>query len=102
MSAVQAQTLVIHLNTKGFAGHRDWRLPTVAELKRLVSAQCVTPAIDLKGFPNTPPVEFWSNESNGVEAEFVDFKDGFASKDDGNLPNAVRLVRTIKPGVSPR
>lgn len=92
----QAQAQVELANRRGLSGKRDWRLPTVAELKSLASANCVNPAIDLKAFPNTPAVEFWSSDSSSAGSGYVDFRDGYAGHDDENLPNAVRLVRTVK------
>ena len=91
----QAASLVSQANRQGHAGKRDWRLPTVAELSRLVSKKCLNPAIDLKIFPNSPAVEFWGSDSDGAQSGYVDFKDGHVGLDDENLPNAVRLVRDL-------
>lgn len=92
----QAQAEVELANRRGLSGQRDWRLPTVAELKSLASANCVNPAIDLKVFPNTPAAEFWSSDASSAGSGYVDFRDGYAGHDGENLPNAVRLVRAVK------
>ena len=90
---------ISHLG-QGDAGKQGWRLPTVAELARLVSKKCLNPAIDLKIFPNSPAVEFWGSDSDGAQSGYVDFKDGYIGRDDENLPNAVRLVRDL-PAATP-
>lgn len=99
LSAMQAHDQVHEINRQGFAGHKDWRLPSRAELEALVSPNCVRPAISLRSFPNTPATPFWPHTEPGPEgqAEYVDFESGFTGRDDRNLPNAVRLVRSLKP-----
>lgn len=96
----QAADLADKANRQGDAGKQGWRLPTVAELARLVSKKCLNPAIDLKIFPNSPAVEFWGSDSDGAQSGYVDFKDGYIGMDDENLPNAVRLVRDL-PAATP-
>ena len=91
----QAAGIVDQANRQAHAGQKGWRLPTTAELSRLLSRKCLDPAIDLEIFPNTPPVEFWASENNGAESGYVDFKDAYVAMDDENLPNAVRLVRDM-------
>jgi hypothetical protein len=107
----------------GFAGHADWRLPSIAELEilRLCSAgkplfgskrelpdgritfgrctDCGTipeqPALDQQVFPNTPMRIFWSGSQagNSNQAWVVAFGPGALSHGGTDESNYVRLVR---------
>jgi hypothetical protein len=44
----------------GFAGHSDWRLPSVKELSTLIEPCRENPAINDSVFPETPSSDFWS------------------------------------------
>ena len=102
LSLMQAHDRLYQLNAQGLSGHHDWRLPTLAELATLRRDGCVAPSIDLRVFPNTPAVWFWSLEADakqsngdGYTAEYLDFASGFTGQDDKNLVNAIRLVRSV-------
>ncbi len=102
LSLMQARDHLYQLNAQGLSGHDDWRLPTLAELQSLRRDGCVAPSIDLRVFPHTPAVWFWSLEADakqsngdGYTAAYLDFASGFTGEDDKNLGNAIRLVRSI-------
>lgn len=80
-----------------FAGHSDWRLPNKNELASLVEQRCVSPAINSKIFPSTPPGgSFWSsspNASNSNNAWYVGFGNGRVSGGNKDYGLQVRLVR---------
>ena len=102
LSLMQARDHLYQLNAQGLSGHDDWRLPTLAELQSLRRDGCVAPSIDLRVFPHTPAVWFWSLEADakqsngdGYTAAYLDFASGFTGQDDKNLGNAIRLVRSV-------
>jgi hypothetical protein len=101
-------------NSGGYAGHCDWRLPSIDELKTLVycsSGQPKTwndtgkrcegdfnqPTIDLTAFPNTPSSFGWSGSPDAKYSDVawvVVFGNGSASSHVGQITdNPVRLVR---------
>jgi hypothetical protein len=99
------------LNVAGFAGAKDWRLPTVAELQTIVldfactgafgggtcscpSTPCVDPALDAT---NTQSNFYWSattGAGNPFTAWVVDFSDGFVGSGSKTFSGYVRAVRS--------
>jgi len=87
----------------GFAGHRDWRVPSINELKTLLDGNSgnknsAIHFIDNRVFPENPPW-VWSSTpyaGYGGGAWFVHFKGGEAINEDAGLARAVRLVRDHK------
>jgi hypothetical protein len=85
------------VNTQGLCGAKDWRMPTIDELKGIVKSGVTNPSIDTTYFPNTKSDLFWSsspyaNSSN--HAWYVVFYDGYSNgnfKENGG--GFVRLVR---------
>lgn len=87
------------VNTDGFAGQNDWRLPNVKELQSIVERQCYSWALNPVVFPNTAGLWglFWSSSpyagSSGY-AWLVSFGGGSASYHEDIYDYYALLVRS--------
>lgn len=91
-----ALQLAQQANSQQLAGHADWRLPSVAELRSLLAKNCQAPAINAAVFPATPPAPFWSSTvsaADHVGAWFVSFNNGNENTYYKDSRAYVRLVR---------
>lgn len=46
----------------GYAGKKDWRLPTRKELESIIEPACKSPSLDTKTFSYTPSSFYWSTD----------------------------------------
>jgi hypothetical protein len=111
-----AHQVVDALNRQGgYAGYRDWRLPTKAELQTLIycssskpqswndtgqpcKGSFKSPTIDYVTFPNTPCSYVWSDSlcaGNSSSVWYVYFGDGYVGNSGQSYSSVyVRLVRS--------
>jgi len=85
--------------TDGFAGHCDWRLPTVGELRSLLSAPCAgNPCVDA-GIGLTTGTLHWTStapSSSPSAIRLIDFSNGNLSNGIRTLAVSVRAVRSLQ------
>lgn len=77
-----------------------WRLPNAKELASLIDTRRDSPAIDLRAFPATPQLRYWTGTPvAGRAADFWIVSFGFGAVDSRERASAqaVRLVRDAAP-----
>lgn len=86
----------VDINSSGFAGYTDWRVPDLAELATIVEAHCWEPAINTVVFPATPAHSFWTavpyDDGLGI-ARGIHFGYGRMHTGFKHYAYSVRLVR---------
>lgn len=100
-----AQGLVIAVNTEGWCGAHDWRLPNALELQSLVDygISFPGPAVEDRFFSNTKSSRYWSAIAHirkMDEGWVVYFDDGRIFEESRQTKLPVRLVRTVPAGVT--
>lgn len=51
-------------NVANYAGHADWRLPNIIELRSLVESGCYSPTINTNAFPQNGGGGYWSSTTD--------------------------------------
>lgn len=92
-----ALRLAATVNSTGFAGHTDWRVPNVKELRSITERQCFAPGINATVFPATPTAFYWSSSPSTSNPSFA-WTIGFGQSNYSNRISvttqfSVRLVR---------
>jgi len=91
---------VAAVNAAGWCGHKDWRLPTVDELRTLVDYGSFLPALPAKFFPDIiMPAGFWTSTPSAAGPSYawiVIFDDGYLGTCVKSWNYYLRLVRDNK------
>jgi hypothetical protein len=97
-SACDTASYVQAINTAGWCGAKDWRMPTKKELHSIISYHHSHPSIDAAYFPNTNTKSFfWSSSPyaySGLLALGVSFDNSVDVLSGKSSPNYIRLVRS--------
>jgi len=85
------------LNSSGFGGYSDWRLPTITELAGILDYSGSAPTIETNYFPKTISAPYWSSTaftcSNDHQAWYINFEFDNASANYESDSYHVRAVR---------
>jgi len=69
LSFAEAEKAIAELNVKGYAGHKDWRLPTVEELCGMVDRTKSNPCYDTNIFKGKFDDWYWSSETTAWDKD---------------------------------
>lgn len=92
---------VLLATTHEFAGHKEWRLPTLRELSGILEPACRAPSVNLEVFPGTSSNWYWTATNYAYDSELkwsIYFGLGYQDYTGPYHPSHVRLVRTLDSG----
>lgn len=95
-SQCDTNAYVSAVNTTGYCGYKDWRIPTRQELTSIIDFSSINPAIDMNYFQNTQSNLYWSSSplSYGSKNTWVvNFNGGDSGNIGKNNNYFLRLVR---------
>ena len=87
---------------KGYAGMKNWRLPTIEELRTLANFFLAGPTIDTANFPATQSAQYWSSTAtSGTFAFFANFIDRNSMSQPKTGSSHVRCVASPSVAYTP-
>lgn len=85
------------LNIKGYAGHKDWRLPTVEEASSLLESSRNNSDLYIDAVFDTKQESTWTGDSYGVgSAWYVNFSFGNVGSSHISPYDYIRPVRSLR------
>jgi len=84
------------INSSGYGGYSDWRLPNIRELSTLIELQCANPAVNRSVFPGAQGVHIWTSSPYHFYTHYswyVDFANGAPTYDERTASKGLWLVR---------
>jgi len=96
MTWAEAGEYIKKLNSEGFAGHTDWRLPTVAELASLMERSWLNEDLFVDPVFSSDQKYCWSSDTQGMERAWKsNFHLGFLLDFPMTEASSIRAVRSL-------
>lgn len=87
-------------NNGGFAGYKNWRLPSIKELNSIVEEQCSEPSINLAVFPESQNNAYWSSSPDADSSSYAWLVFFFGGNSYLNLKSSNYFVRLVREGAN--